>query len=79
MKNENLIIVIIIAIILIFIFGNFSPFYKGMMAPYGMMFGYYSSWAGFFMMAIWILVIIALVLFILWLIQQLQNKSGRKR
>lgn len=80
MKNENLVIVVIIAVILIFLVGNFLPFYGGMISPYGMMAGYYySAWMPLFMMVIWILIIVALALFILWIVQQLQNNSNNSR
>ena len=77
MKNKD--IIIIIAVVLaILLFGGF-----GMMGfnNYGMMNWMFGSGFGFmwiFMSLIWILVTVALVLFIAWLIKQLENPR-RKR
>ena len=75
MEDNNLIIGIIIAVAVFLLLGMFG--FGGMMGSgYGMMggFGFGSMWIfGFLFMA---LILIALVLFILWLVKQLQE--GKK-
>ncbi len=72
--NNNLLIGIIIAVAVFLLLGMFG--FGGMMGSgYGMMggFGLGSMWIfGFLFMA---LILVALVLFILWLIKQLQDKK----
>ncbi len=75
--NNNLLIGIIIAVAVFLLFGMLG--FGGMMGGgYGMMggFGFGSMWIfGFLFMA---LIPIALILFILWLIKQLQNDKSRR-
>ena len=77
--NNNLLIGIVIAVAIFSVFGMFG--FGGMMGGYGGMmgnwgYGFGGMWIfGFLFMA---LILIALVLFILWLAKQLQNDS-RKR
>jgi len=79
MENNNLLIGIAIAVAIFLLFGMFG--FGGMMGGYGGMmgnwgYGFGGMWIfGFLFMA---LILIALVLFILWLAKQLQNDS-RKR
>lgn len=77
MKNENIAIVIaVIAAFFVMSLLTASPF-----MGYGMMYGYWPFGFGgmfFFMAIIWIAALIALVLFILWLIKQLQPNVKKK-
>jgi len=70
-QDNNALIAVIIIIIVLALFGSFGMMgYGG-----GMMSGFYSGF-GFmwlFMTALWILIIVALVLFIAWLVKQLQK------
>ena len=74
-KDKSALIWILIAVILaIFLFGNFG------MSGYGMMgnlnYGFGGMWIfGFLFMT---LILVALILFILWLVKQLQNDNKRK-
>jgi len=72
-NNNNLLIGIIIAVTVFLLLGMFG--FGGMMgSSYGMMsgFGFGSMWIfGFLFMT---LILVALVLFILWLIKQIQKK-----
>jgi len=80
-NNNNLIIGIIIAVVVFLFLGMFG--FGGMMGGvYGMMgnwgYGFGGMWIfGFLFMT---LILVALILFILWLIKQLQNpeSGGRK-
>ena len=81
MKNNNdLLIGIIIAVAVFLLLGEFG--FGGMMSgSYGMMgnwgYGLGGMWIfGFLFM---ILILVALVLFILWLIKQLQEDNNRRR
>ncbi|MEK6913008.1 MAG: hypothetical protein AABX26_03585 [Nanoarchaeota archaeon] len=81
MKNNNdLLIGIIIAVAVFLLLGVFG--FGGMMSgSYGMMgnwgYGLGGMWIfGFLFM---ILILVALVLFILWLIKQLQEDNNRRR
>ena len=75
--NNNLLIGIIIAVAVFLLLGMFG--FGGMMGSgYGMMggFGFGSMWIfGFLFMT---LILVALVLFILWLVKQLQNDNKRR-
>ncbi len=77
MKDDNnLIIGIVIAVVVFLLLGMFS--FGEMMGGYGMMggFGFGSMWIfGFIFMA---LILIALVLFIMWLIKQLQDDKSKR-
>lgn len=83
MKDNNFAWVIAIVVVLvILLFGGFGFGMGGfgMMQDYGRMGAYWTGGYGFmliFMMIIWILVIIALILGIMWLIRQLQNPNQR--
>ena len=72
MKNNDVLIWILVAIIVILVFSGLGmPFYGGMM---GWMMGYgygYPLFGWLFM----ILILAALVLFIIWLIKQLQGRK----
>jgi len=77
-NNNNLILGIVIAVAGFLLLGMFG--FGGMMGGYGMMgnwgYGFGGMWIfGFLFMT---LILIALILFILWLIKQLQN-DNRKR
>ncbi len=76
--NNNILVGIIIAVAAFLFLGMFG--FGGMMGGgYNMMgsFGFGSMWIfGFLFMA---LISIALILFILWLIKQLQDDNGRKK
>ena len=80
MKDNNLFIRIIIAVAVFLLLGMFG--FGGMMGGgYGMMgnlgYGFGYMWIfGFLFMT---LILIALVLFILWLVKQLQDDKGRRR
>ncbi len=73
-KNNEMIIIAVIVLVLIIFFGSFGLM---RMWNYGWMFPAF-GFMWIFMFIIPILVIIALILFILWLVKQLQNK-GEKR
>lgn len=81
MEDNQIVLVVIIVAILIFLFGGFGIMGYNNCGTGGMM-----NWmmgGGFGTMwivgsLIWILIIVALVLFILWLVKQLQD-TGRKR
>ncbi len=75
MKNNETITWIVIAIAVIVVFSGFGTMrfgggYGGMM---GMMYGSYGGGMMFFGWLYGILVLIALVLFIIWIVKQLQN------
>jgi len=74
MENNNLLIGIVIAVAIFLVFGMFG--FGGMMGGgYGMMgnlgYGFGGMWI--FGSLFMILILVALVLFILWLIKQLQD------
>jgi len=91
-KEQPLLLVVIIALIVLVVFGgagmmsfgNFSGYGRMMNYGYGMMGGSYGYGLGFGAMWLFgtlmmILVVVALVLLILWLIKQLQEpERGRK-
>ena len=77
-NNNNLITGIVVAVAVFLLFGMFG--FGGMMGGYGMMgnwgYGFGGMWIfGFLFMT---LILVALVLFILWLIKQLQNDNKRR-
>ena len=77
-ENNNLLMGIVIAVAVFLLLGMFG--FSGMMGGYGMMgnwnYGFGGRWIfGFLFMA---LILVALVLFILWLVKQLQS-DNRKR
>ena len=69
-ENNTLIIVIITIVILFFLFSGF-----GMMGFGGMMGNYSFSGMWIFGFLFMTLILVALILFIIWLIKQLQNKK----
>jgi len=79
MKENNNLLVGIVVVLAVFLFlGMFG--FGGMMGSYGMM----GDW-GYGLRVMWIfgflfmtLVLVALVLFILWMIKQLQGSSRRR-
>jgi uncharacterized membrane protein len=73
MKNENLLMWILGLVVVLFLFGGFGMMGFGGTYGYGgMMSGFGSMWLfGWLFMA---LVTVALVLFIVWLVKQLQKK-----
>ena len=76
--NNNLIIGIVIAVAVFLLLGMFG--FGGIMGGYGMMgnlnYGFGGMWIfGFLFMT---LILVALILFILWLVKQLQNDNKRK-
>ena len=77
--DNNLLIGIIIAIAVFLFLGMFG--FGGMMGGYGMMgnwgYGFGDMWIfGFLFMT---LILAALILFILWLVKQLQNDKDQRR
>jgi len=75
MKNENVFVIAILILVLLFLFWNFG----GMMPyrDYGMMGSYWTygfGWMGVFMWLIWILVTVTLTLLIIWLVKQIQKR-----
>lgn len=80
MENNQIAVIIIIAVVLLFLFGGFGMIGCNNYGMGGMMNwmiggGFGTMWI--FGSIIWILIIIAFVLFIMWLIKQLQN-TGKK-
>ena len=72
-ENNNLLIGIIIAVAVFLFFGMFG--FGGMMGNVG--YGFGGMWIfGFLFMT---LILVALVLFILWLVKQLQDDKSRRR
>ena len=76
MKNDNTLIIVVIIILVLFLFGGFGMmgFGGGMINSFYGGFGF--MWFGWLFM---ILITIALVLFILWIVKQLQNSGGKRR
>jgi len=77
--NNNLIIGIVIAVAVFLLFGMFG--FGGMVGGYGMMgnwsYGFGGMWIfGFLFMA---LILVASILFILWLVKQLQEDNNKRR
>ena len=74
MENRELNLVLIVIGVLVLMGFIFSPMmgFGKYRYGYGMMSGYYFGGTWIFMTIICILVIIALVLFILWIVKQLQ-------
>ena len=75
MKNENLILIVVLAVVILFLFSGLFGYgrYGGMM---GMMYGFgYMPVLGWLTM---ILVVVALVLFIMWVVRQLQEPRRRR-
>ncbi|MBS3092371.1 hypothetical protein J4466_03040 [Candidatus Pacearchaeota archaeon] len=71
--NNNLLIGIIIAVAVFLLFGMFGL--GGMMGNWN--YGFGGMWIfGFLFMT---LILVALILFILWLIKQLQNDNKKRR
>ena len=83
MKNDNSLLIVILILLILFLFGGFS---FGMMPGFGMgsmmnLFFPGFSFMFIFMLLIPILVITSLVLFIIWIVRQLNEKpiNSRKR
>lgn len=81
MKNENLLWTILAVVVLFSFFGMFgigrtNYGYNGMM---GMMYGSYGSNMMFFGWTYGIVILVALILLIVWLLQQIQNPTRKKR
>ncbi len=70
-KQDNTLTWVIIAVLAVLLFGGF-----GMMGfPFGgMMYGYGFSGMWIFGWLVMVLILVALVLFILWLVKQLQQR-----
>ena len=82
MKNEKLIMSISIVLLILITFNGFSSF--GMMNGWNggmmnMMYNYGFGGMWLFGWLFMVLIIVALVLFILWLIRQLQTKDRGRR
>ena len=78
-KNDNLLIGIIIAVVVFLLLGMFG--FGGMMnGRYGMMgnWTYGFGWMWIFGSLFMTLILVALVLFIFWLIKQLQKNNNKK-
>lgn len=72
MKNETLILVIVIVAVFFFVFSGFG--YGGYGGMMGMMYGAYGGGMMLFGWLFGILILVALVLFIVWLVQQIQKR-----
>lgn len=80
-KNESNWVIAVGIVLVILLFGGFGFGMMGGYSGYGMMGSYWTGGFGFgwiFMILIWILVIIALVLGIMWLVRQLQQPQKRR-
>ena len=78
-KENNIALALVIALLVLFLFGGFGMMSFGGFG--GMMSGYYGSF-GFIWLFGWLikaLLVIALVLFILWLINQTQREKNRRK
>lgn len=78
MDNKNILVWVLALVVLLFLFSGFGMMgfggtygYSGMM---GMMYGTYGTGMMFFGWLFGILVLVALVLLITWLFQQIQKK-----
>ena len=79
-KNETT-IVIVIMVAIVLLFSGFGMMGFGGYGMHNMADWMYGTGFGFmwiFGMIIWILIITALVLFILWLVKQLESQNKRK-
>jgi len=77
-NNSTWIITLIVVLLVLLFFGSFGMFGFG---TYGMINPMFGSGFGFmwiFMLLVPILIIIALILFIAWLVKQLQFSGGKK-
>jgi len=74
MKNETLIWIIIAVALLVFVFGGVGLSYGGYGGMMGMMYGSYGSGMMLFGWIYGLLILVALVLFIVWLVKQVQKK-----
>ena len=76
MKNDNTALIVVVVVLAIFLFSGFGMMGFG---NYGMMSGFYGGFGSMWLFG-WIfmsLTLVALVLFILWLIKQL-NLEGKR-
>jgi hypothetical protein len=74
MKNETLIWTIVIIALVVLVFGGFGiSSYGGYSGMMSMMYGNYGSGMMFFGWLYGILILVALVLFIIWLVKQIQK------
>jgi glucan phosphoethanolaminetransferase (alkaline phosphatase superfamily) len=86
-KENNIIIAIVVIVLVIILFSGIGMMGFGVFGGYGMMGRSYSMMSGFYggFGAMWIfgwlimmLGVIALILFILWLFKELNNKGGKR-
>ena len=73
MKNDAIVWVIILIAVLIFLFGGIGMGFGGYGGMMGMMYGTYGSGMMFLGWIYGILILVALVLFIVWLTKQIQK------
>lgn len=76
MKDENIWLILIITVLVLFLFGGFG----GMMGGgYGMMGNWGYGFGGMWLFGVLFmsLILIALILFIIWLIKQIENSGKR--
>ncbi|MBS3099484.1 hypothetical protein J4462_04690 [Candidatus Pacearchaeota archaeon] len=83
MKNDNAVIWVIAGVLIFFfVFGGFGTMGFNGCGIGGMMNWMFGAGFGFmwlFGMMLWILVMVALVLFIMWLVRQLQSPGRNKK
>lgn len=78
-EENNIALAIVIAFLVLFLFGGFSMMgfggFGGMMGRYYEGFGFMWPFGGLIML----LIVIALVLFIFWLINQMREEKSRRK
>ncbi|MBS3086088.1 hypothetical protein J4422_00100 [Candidatus Pacearchaeota archaeon] len=72
-NNETMVWVIVIVAVLVLIFGGVGMGFGGYGGMMGMMYGTYGSGMMFFGWLYGVLILVALVLFIVWLARQIQK------
>ena len=72
-NNETIVWVIVIVAVLVLIFGGVGMGFGGYGGMMGMMYGTYGSGMMFFGWLYGVLILVALVLFIVWLARQIQK------
>lgn len=82
MRNEEIIMIVVVSILVLFLFGGAGMMGFGGFGMGWMMYPFFSG--GFFWpmvlfgMLIWILIVVILVLGIIWIVGQLQNSGGKR-
>ena len=72
-NNETMVWVIVIVAVLVLVFGGLGMGFGGYGGMMGMMYGTYGSGMMFFGWLYGVLILVALVLFIVWLARQIQK------